>query len=93
MPIRTTSLREPNALNTPGGKAAFYICHVLPEWLATLTLFGFNVRKTIGTGFAGDWRQKDETEKEKEKRLKKEAEKLEKKLAKQNGTELIGKEV
>ena len=71
--ITTTSLSVPSPLNTPRSKAAFYIFHVLPEWLAILILFGNNVRKTFGTGFVGDRRLWDETEKEREERLKKEA--------------------
>ena len=68
MPARVTSLNDPINLDTPGGKAAFYVCHVLPEWLATLTLFGSNIRKGFGTGLFGDYRFKDETESEKTKR-------------------------
>lgn len=68
MPARVTSLNDPISLDTPGGKAAFYVCHVLPEWLATLTLFGSNIRKGFGTGLCGDYRYKDETESEKIKR-------------------------
>ena len=71
--IRTTSLSAPSPLNTPRSKAAFYIFHVLPEWLASLILFGNNIRKTFGTGLVGDKRLWDETEKEREYRLKQEA--------------------
>ena len=71
--ITTTSLSAPSPLNTPLSKAAFYIFHVLPEWLASLILFGNNIRKTFGTGLAGDRRLWDETEKEREERLNKEA--------------------
>jgi len=56
-------------LNRPGEKAAFYIFHILPEWLAAVVLFVNNIRKTFGTGLAGDWRIKDETGREKEKRI------------------------
>ena len=75
MPIEITSLSDPLAspLNTPPSKAAFYIFHVLPEWLASLIIFGNNIRKTFGTGFVGDRRLWDETEKERDERLKKEA--------------------
>jgi len=79
MPTRVDSLTDPSPLNTPRGKAAFYILHVLPEWLASVTLFSVNVRKYFGTGPFGDYRFRDETEKEKEKRLKREAKKAEKK--------------
>jgi hypothetical protein len=71
--IKTTSLSAPSPLNTPRSKAAFYIFHVLPEWLAILILFGNNIRKTMGTGLIGDKRLWDETEKEREHRLKQEA--------------------
>ena len=78
--IRTTSLSAPSALNMPTAKAAFYIFHVLPEWLATLILFGDNIRKSFGTGLVGDVRYRDETEKEREKREKREAKRKEKKM-------------
>jgi len=82
--LKTTSLSAPNPLNTPSSKAAFYIFHVLPEWLATLILFGDNIRKTFGTGLVGDWRLWDETEKQRVKRLareaKREAKRKEKKM-------------
>ena len=45
----------------------------LPEWLASLILFGNNIRKSFGTGLIGDWRPWDETEKEQVKRLEREA--------------------
>jgi hypothetical protein len=67
--LKTTSLSAPSPLNTPRSKALFYIFHVLPEWLASLILLGFNIRKTFGTGLVGDWRLWDETEKERVKRL------------------------
>ena len=71
--IKTTSLSDPSPLNTLRSKAAFYIFHVLPEWLASLIIFGNNIRKIFGTGFVGDKRLWDETEKEREYRLKQEA--------------------
>ena len=84
MLLKTTSLSAPSPLNTPSSKAIFYIFHVLPEWLATLILFGNNIRKTFGTGLLGDWRLWDETEKERVKRLarmaKREAKRKEKKM-------------
>jgi len=79
---RTTSLSAPDALNTPRAKAAFYILHVLPEWLASVILFGNNIRKSFGTGLTGDWRYQDETEKQRVKRLEKEAKKEAKRDAK-----------
>ena len=82
--IKTTSLSAPSPLNTPTSKALFYVFHVLPEWLASVILFGDNIRKTFGTGLVGDWRLWDETEKERVKRLarvaKREAKRKEKKM-------------
>ncbi|KAF8971132.1 hypothetical protein BDZ97DRAFT_1787886 [Flammula alnicola] len=79
---RTVSLTAPSPLDTPGGKAAFYVLHVLPEWLTTLILFGDNMRKTYGTGPFGDYRIRDETEAQRKKREAKEAEKEAKKIVK-----------
>ncbi|KAF9447952.1 hypothetical protein P691DRAFT_801514 [Macrolepiota fuliginosa MF-IS2] len=61
------------SLNSVGDKAAFYIFHILPEWLSSALLFVFNTRRIFSTGFIGDWRLADEGPKEKERRLKKEA--------------------
>jgi hypothetical protein len=72
---RTVSLAAFSSLDTSSAKAAFYIFHVLPEWLVTLILFGDNARKTFGTGLFGDWRIRDESDKERQKREMKEAEK------------------
>ena len=71
--LKTTSLSAPSPLNTPGSKATFYVFHVLPEWVASVILFVNNIRKIFGTGLIGDWRPHDETEKERVKRLAKEA--------------------
>ena len=79
MHYRIDSLRGPNLLDSSSAKAAFYIFHILPEWLAICILFSENVRKTFGTGLFGDWRGKDETEAEKTKRLAKRAAKEKKK--------------
>jgi len=57
----------------------FYIFHALPEGFAACILLSGNVRKTFGTGMFGDWRAKDETEKQKTKRLAKRAAKEAKK--------------
>lgn len=78
MKHRVTSLASPDPLNSSGNKAAFYILHALPEWLITVVLVGYNLRKTFGTGPWGDYRWRDETEKEKQQRLEKEAKKREK---------------
>ncbi|TFK20922.1 hypothetical protein FA15DRAFT_673031 [Coprinopsis marcescibilis] len=80
----TTALDStaPGSLNTPGAKAAFYVLHVLPEWLVSAILLGCNVRKTFGTGMFGDWRGHDETPKEKASREKSEARRAERKQRK-----------
>lgn len=71
----TDSLRSmaPGSLTSRADKATFYIFHVLPEWLSIGLLFIFNTRREFSTGFIGDWRWRDETPKELESRLKKEA--------------------
>ncbi|CAA7260581.1 unnamed protein product [Cyclocybe aegerita] len=74
MRFKTTSIREFSPLNSPGSKATFYVFHMLPEWLFGLIVFGGNSRQTFGTGRWGDWRSRDETEKEKALREKKKAE-------------------
>jgi hypothetical protein len=79
MRYKIDSLRGPNPLDSPTAKAMFYIFHILPEWLAVLILFSLNVRKTFGTALCGDWRWRDETPKEKEKRLARQAKREEKK--------------
>jgi hypothetical protein len=73
------SLRGPNPLDSSSAKAIFYIFHVLPEWLAILVLYSVDVRKTFGTALFGDWRWRDETPKEKQKRLARRAKREEKK--------------
>lgn len=80
MPRKVTSLAA-TRMNTPGEKAAFYIFHILPEWLASVVLFVDNIRKTFGTGIAGDLRFKDETDKEKKKRIASEEKRKAKKAA------------
>jgi hypothetical protein len=77
---RIDSLRGPNPLDSSSAKVGFYIFHVFPEWLVILFLFLVNVRKTFGTGHSGDWRWRDETPKQKEKRLVKQAKQEEKKM-------------
>ena len=78
-------------MNTPGGKAAFYVCHVLPEWLASLTLFADNIRKTFGTGLVGDYRLRDETENEKKSRLARVARRREREVETVTAVELVEK--
>ena len=82
--LKTTSLSAPSPLNTPVSKAAFYVFHVLPEWLASVIIFVDNIRKTFGTGLLGDWRLWDETEKERVKRLARAAKREAKREAKRN---------
>ena len=72
----------PDTLNSPGAKAAFYILHAFPEWLASLVLFSTNVRMVFGTGMFGDWRRKDETAEQRAKREEKERQKSERKAVK-----------
>jgi len=64
----TTSLisTAPGSQNTPGEKAAFYILHIVPEWISVLVLLSCNVRDVFGTGMFGDTRFRDETEREKD---------------------------
>lgn len=89
--IRTTSLTDPSPIDTPTSKALFYIFHALPEWLACVILFGYNIRETFGTGLLGDWRLWDETEKERVKRLAKEAKREAKR--KEKNMQLVHSEV
>lgn len=76
MSNKTTSLVSlaPGSLNRVGEKALFYIFHVFPEWLAALTFSSFNLRRKLGAGAWGDYRVVDETAGERERRLKKKAE-------------------
>jgi hypothetical protein len=79
--ITSTAL---GSLNSTGAKASFYILHVLPEWLSNVLLFSFNIRQMYGTGMFGDWRNEDETLKERAKREKKELRKAEKRRLKRD---------
>nr|GAT43636.1 predicted protein [Mycena chlorophos] len=80
------------AHNTASDKAAFYIIHVLPEWLVVVLLSVFNAREICNLGLKGDFRLKDETPEKREMRWakvrarkeKKEQKKLEK-AAKRKG--------
>lgn len=71
----------PGSLSSPGAKAAFYVLHILPEWLSVAILLCFNVRKIFGTGLAGDWRGVDETAKQIATRREREAKRVAKKAA------------
>ncbi|KAF9491937.1 hypothetical protein BDN71DRAFT_1474525 [Pleurotus eryngii] len=79
----TTELtsQAPGSLNTPADKTTFYIFHILPEWMAAATLFGFRMREIFQTGLSGDNRWRDERPDEREDRLEEEREKEEKKKA------------
>jgi hypothetical protein len=81
---RTPSLdsTEPGTLNSPGAKASFYILHVLPEWIASAVLLGFNTRKIFATGAFGDWRGVDDRPKDIERREKRKAKRAAKKAEK-----------
>ncbi|KAJ2912418.1 hypothetical protein MD484_g7995, partial [Candolleomyces efflorescens] len=72
---RTPSLESqgPGSQSSRRAQAAFYVLHVLPEFLTTVTLLSLNVRKVFGTGFWGDWRNSDDTPEEQAKRRAKEA--------------------
>ena len=61
----------PGSLTSGPAKVTFYMFHVLPEWVAIAGLLGLPIRKIYGTGFWGDWRAKDDTEKQIAKRLAK----------------------
>ncbi|KAF9568237.1 hypothetical protein CPC08DRAFT_702662 [Agrocybe pediades] len=74
MHIKTTSLTEPNQLDTPAGKAEFYVFHVVPEWIALCLLYAINVRKTFSTGLGGDWRAVDKSKEAADGEKKKEGE-------------------
>ena len=52
----TTSLFSlaPGGQNTPGEKAAFYVFHVAPEFIAAAVLMALNARRVFGTGMWGD---------------------------------------
>ncbi|KAF8893385.1 hypothetical protein BD779DRAFT_1435862 [Infundibulicybe gibba] len=66
---------EPGSQNSMADKSAFYIFHILPEWLASLALCSINVRDVFQTGPWGDTRWRDETPDERANRLQKESEK------------------
>ncbi|KAH6897634.1 hypothetical protein BKA70DRAFT_1316116 [Coprinopsis sp. MPI-PUGE-AT-0042] len=73
---------DAESLNTTYSKVLFYVFHAAPEWLICALMLCVNVRKTFGTGPFGDFRSRDETPEEKEKRLKRKAERYAKKEAK-----------
>ncbi|KAF6763156.1 hypothetical protein DFP72DRAFT_525527 [Ephemerocybe angulata] len=70
MHIETPSLDPslPGTLNSPAGKALFYLLHVLPEWVAAAILIVPNTRKAFGTGIIGDYRGWDDSPAEIQKR-------------------------
>ena len=57
----TTSLfsTAPGAQNSSGEKAAFYVLHVAPEFVATAILVSLNAHRVFGTGPWGDLRVRD----------------------------------
>ena len=57
----TTSLllTGPGTHNTPSDKAAFYVLHVSPEFVATAILVSLNAHRVFGTGPWGDLRVRD----------------------------------
>ena len=57
----TTSFTStaPGSQNAPRDKAAFYILHAAPEFLAIALLVSQNVRQVFGTGPFGDLRMRD----------------------------------
>ncbi|TFK78437.1 hypothetical protein K466DRAFT_606985, partial [Polyporus arcularius HHB13444] len=61
MRFSTTSLlaEGPGSLNSPGSKAAFYVFHSAPEYLAVAILICLNVRRVFSTGLWGDRRVRD----------------------------------
>ncbi|KAJ7823581.1 hypothetical protein B0H14DRAFT_1309518 [Mycena olivaceomarginata] len=63
------------ALNTKADKVAFYVVHLLPEFIVAFLFCAFNVKDICNTGFMGDGRWWDETPKERERRERKEQEK------------------
>ncbi|KAF6754716.1 hypothetical protein DFP72DRAFT_1124414 [Ephemerocybe angulata] len=63
----------PGTLNGHGAKAAFYIFHLLPEWVCLVILLCFNTRKTFGTGPWGDRRLRDDTPEKIRERMEKKA--------------------
>ncbi|KAF5328866.1 hypothetical protein D9619_011724 [Psilocybe cf. subviscida] len=80
MRLRTDSLQVPGPLSTAWAKTAFYVFHIVPEWLFILILFSVNTRRIFGTGPWGDYRGKDETEKQRQKREAKEAKRRQKRM-------------
>ncbi|KAF8644646.1 hypothetical protein AX16_008358 [Volvariella volvacea WC 439] len=76
----TTSLTSfaPGSQNQTRDKVLFYIFHIFPEWTVEAILWCTNMRQTYQTGYFGDWRWRDETPKEKEKREEKEKKREEK---------------
>lgn len=50
--IRTGNVFDPIS---PSARAAFYIVHLLPEWLCVCVLLGTNVRSRFNTGRWGDY--------------------------------------
>ncbi|KAJ7275489.1 hypothetical protein B0H12DRAFT_1066331 [Mycena haematopus] len=75
------SAPDHQAQNTQSDKAAFYVLHLLPEFIVVSILSFSNIRDICQIGFEGDERWRDETPKEREARERKEREKVQKKEA------------
>ena len=54
--IRTDNVFDPIS---PSARVAFYIVHLLPEWLCVFVLLGTNVRARFNTGRWGDYEMTD----------------------------------
>lgn len=93
MHYRTPSFdyRGPGSLNSSGAKAAFYIFHILPEWLAVAILLCFNTRKIFGTALWGDWRGEDDTAEVVEKRKAQKIRRAARKEARMKALKRVGK--
>ncbi|KAJ7655254.1 hypothetical protein DFH06DRAFT_1282296 [Mycena polygramma] len=65
--------KDHQSLNTAGDKAAFYVVHLVPEYIVVVMLCVYNVKEVFQTGNWGDLRWRDETPKEREKRERKKA--------------------
>ena len=57
--LTTSFSTAPGSQNAPRDKAAFYVLHATPEFLAIATLASLNARRVFGTGPFGDLRVRD----------------------------------
>ncbi|KAJ6501612.1 hypothetical protein C8R47DRAFT_233833 [Mycena vitilis] len=65
--------KDHHSLNTAEDKAAFYVVHLVPEYIVVVMLCVYNVKEVFQTGNWGDLRWRDETPNEREKRERKKA--------------------